>query len=128
MSDVDYAALIPNNVDLASDERLKRALEAWYPKYLDWWRSMGPVGSQEYEVYLRTAVGVDSEGWAKFGYVKMPEYRWGILLAPQQEGRKIAFGHHKGEPVWQDLPGEYRAMLAQRVFPGQAEGLRPAIQ
>ena len=22
-------------------------------------------------------------GWAKFGYVKMPEYRWGILLAPK---------------------------------------------
>ena len=115
MSEVDYTALIPNNVDLASDARLKRALEAWYPKYLDWWRKMGPVGFQESEVYLRTAVGVDSEGWAKFGYVKMPEYRWGILLAPQEEGRKIAFGQHKGEPVWQDLPGEYRAMLRRLV-------------
>jgi benzoyl-CoA 2,3-dioxygenase component B len=115
MSEVDYTALIPNNVDLASDARLKRALEAWYPKYLDWWRSMGPVDSEDYEVYLRTAVGVDSEGWAKFGYVKMPEYRWGILLAPQEEGRKIAFGQHKGEPVWQDLPGEYRAMLRRLV-------------
>ena len=115
MSDVDYAALIPNNVDLASDVRLQRALEAWYPKYIDWWKNMGPVGSQDYEVYLRTAVGVDAEGWAKFGYVKMPEYRWGILLAPQQEGRTIAFGQHKGEPVWQDLPGEYRAMLRRLV-------------
>jgi benzoyl-CoA 2,3-dioxygenase component B len=115
MSEVDYTSLIPNNVDLASDVRLKRALEAWYPKYLDWWRSMGPVDSADYEVYLRTAVGVDSEGWAKFGYVKMPEYRWGILLAPQEEGRKIAFGQHKGEPVWQDLPGEYRAMLRRLV-------------
>jgi len=115
MSEVDYTALIPNNVDLESDVRLKRALEAWYPKYIDWWKSMGPVDSQDYEVYLRTAVGVDSEGWAKFGYVKMPEYRWGILLAPQEEGRKIAFGQHKGEPVWQDLPGEYRAMLRRLV-------------
>ena len=115
MSDVDYTTLIPNNVDLASDARLQRALEAWYPKYLDWWGSMGPADSQDYEVYLRTAVGVDSEGWAKFGYVKMPEYRWGILLAPQEEGRKIAFGQHKGEPVWQDLPGEYRAMLRRLV-------------
>jgi len=115
MSDVDYAALIPNNVDLASDARLQRALEAWYPKYIDWWKTMGPEGFQDYEVYLRTAIGVDSEGWAKFGYVKMPEYRWGILLAPQEEGRTIAFGQHKGEPVWQDVPGEYRAMLRRLV-------------
>ncbi|MDX1404624.1 MAG: benzoyl-CoA 2,3-epoxidase subunit BoxB [Woeseiaceae bacterium] len=115
MSDVDYTTLIPNNVDLASDERLKRALEAWYPKYLDWWNSTGPVDSADYQVYLRTAVGVDSEGWAKFGYVRMPEYRWGILLAPQEKDRKIAFGQHKGEPVWQDLPGEYRAMLRRLV-------------
>ena len=52
MSEDDYTALIPNNVDLASDARLKRALEAWYPKYLDWWRSMGPDGFQGSEVYL----------------------------------------------------------------------------
>ncbi len=115
MSEVDYTSLIPNNVDLASDARLKRALEEWYPKYLEWWLNMGPVDSKEHQVYLRTAVGVDSEGWAKFGYVKMPEYRWGILLAPQEEGRKIAFGQHKGAPVWQDLPGEYRAMLRRLV-------------
>ncbi|HEY5624139.1 MAG TPA: benzoyl-CoA 2,3-epoxidase subunit BoxB [Gammaproteobacteria bacterium] len=115
MTDIDYAALIPNNVDLASDTRLQRALEAWYPKYIDWWRSMGPVGFQDCEVYLRTAVGVDPEGWAKFGYVRMPEYRWGILLAPQEKDRRIAFGQHKGEPVWQEVPGEYRAMLRRLI-------------
>ena len=32
-------------------------------------------------------VSVDPKGWAKFDYVKMPEYRWGILLAPQVEDR-----------------------------------------
>jgi len=115
MTQVDYSSLIPNNVDLSSDARLKRALEAWYPKYLQWWKSMGPVGFQESEVYLRTAVGVDPEGWAKFGFVKMPEYRWGILLAPQEEDRKIGFGQHLGEPAWQDVPGEYRAMLRRLI-------------
>jgi benzoyl-CoA 2,3-dioxygenase component B len=72
---------------------------------------MGPNGFQESMVYLRTAVSVDAKGWAKFDYVKMPDYRWGILLAPQVQDRKIPFGTHAGEPAWQDVPGEYRAML-----------------
>jgi benzoyl-CoA 2,3-dioxygenase component B len=76
---------------------------------------MGPQGYQDALVYLRTAVSVDPKGWAKFDYVKMPEYRWGILLAPQEEGRKIPFGRHYGEPAWQDVPGEYRAMLRRLV-------------
>ena len=115
MSAVDYDTLIPNNVDLSSDDRLKRALEKWYPRYLDWWKTIGPEGFQDSDVYLRTAVGVDRDGWAKFGFVKMPEYRWGILLAPREEGRKIAFGKHKGEPVWQEVPGEYRSMLRRLI-------------
>ncbi len=112
---VSYDDLIPNNVDLSGDRRLQRALEGWHPGYIDWWRSMGPVGFQEAEVYLRTAVSVDPKGWAKFGYVKMPEYRWGILLAPAEEGRNIPFGQHKGEPAWQEVPGEYRAMLRRLI-------------
>ncbi len=108
---VSYDDLIPNNVNLSGDRRLQRALEGWHPGYIDWWNSMGPDGFQEADVYLRTAVSVDPKGWAKFGYVKMPEYRWGILLAPAEEGRTIPFGQHKGEPAWQEVPGEYRAML-----------------
>jgi benzoyl-CoA 2,3-dioxygenase component B len=45
----------------------------------------------------------------------MPEYKWGILLAPQVEGRQIPFGSHKGEPAWQEVPGEYRAMLRRLI-------------
>ena len=93
----------------------QRALETWRPNYLDWWNDMGPDGYQESEVYLRTAVGVDPAGWAKFGYVKMPSYRWGILLAPKVEGRSIPCGRHKGEPAWQEVPGEYRALLRRLI-------------
>ena len=93
---VDYDGLIPNNVGLNADLRVRKALETWHPGYLDWWRDMGPEGFQEALVYLRTAVSVDPKGWAKFGFVKMPEYRWGILLAPKEEGRKVNFGHHLG--------------------------------
>jgi benzoyl-CoA 2,3-dioxygenase component B len=113
--DVDYSTKIPNNVNLLDDRRVLRALESWHPGYLDWWRDMGPEGFQESLVYLRTAVTVDPKGWAKFDYVCMPEYRWGILLAPQEDGRTIPFGDHLGEPAWQELPGEYRAMLRRLV-------------
>ena len=112
---VDYNGLIPNNVDLGSDVRVKRALEKWHPGYLNWWKDMGPEGFQESLVYLRTAISVDSKGWAKFDYLRMPEYRWGILLAPAAEGRTIPFGEHKGEPAWQEVPGEYRAMLRRLI-------------
>src|SRR5471030_198358 len=112
---IDYDGLIPNNVGLAEDLRVRKALETWHPGYIDWWKSMGPEGFQDAPVYLRTAVGVGSEGWAKFGFVKMPDYRWGILLAPAVEGRTIPFGAHKGEPAWQEVPGEYRAMLRRLI-------------
>src|ERR1700680_1984518 len=112
---VNYDGLIPNNVDLNSDERVKRALEKWHPGYINWWHDMGPQGFQESLVYLRTAVSVDPKGWAKFDYVRMPEYRWGILLAPQVEGRKVPCGEHSGEPAWQEIPGEYRAMLRRLI-------------
>ncbi len=112
---VKYDDSIPNNVDLDSDRQLQRALEQWHPNYLGWWKDMGPEGFQSSEVYLRTAVGVDPSGWAKFGHVKMPDYRWGILLAPKVEGRKIPCGRHAGEPAWQEVPGEYRSLLRRLI-------------
>ncbi len=119
---VDYDGLIPNNVGLNEDARVKKALETWHPGYIDWWRAMGPEGFQSNPVYLRTAIGVDPGGWAKFDYVRMPEYKWGILLAPAVEDRRITFGAHKGEPVWQEVPGEHRAMLRRLlVIQGDTE-------
>ncbi len=112
---VDYTTKIPNNVDLASDRQVLKALEGWHPGYLDWWNDMGPEGFQESLVYLRTAVSVDPKGWAKFDYVRMPDYRWGVLLAPQDVERKVNFGQHKGDKAWQEVPGEYRAMLRRLV-------------
>ena len=72
---VDYSEKIPNNVNLTDDRRVLRALEGWHPGYLDWWNDMGPNGFQESLVYLRTAYSVDPRGWAKFDYVRMPDYR-----------------------------------------------------
>lgn len=115
MSAIDYSERIPNNVDLASDRRLQRALENWQPRFADWWSEMGPVGFQDKEVYLRTAVDVGQEGWAQFGHVKLPDYRWGIFLSPAEEDRRIGFGEMKGEPVWQEVPGEFRTALRRLI-------------
>ena len=113
---IDYTELIPNNVGLASDRRLKRALERWHPKFLDWWRAYGPEHYQDKDVYLRTAVSVDKSGWAHFDYVKMPAYRWGIFLAQNGgDEKRINFGDHRGEAVWQEVPGEYRGPLRRLI-------------
>jgi benzoyl-CoA 2,3-epoxidase subunit B len=106
---------IPNNVNLSSDKRLQRALEAWQPNFLKWWMDMGPEGFQQDDVYLRTAISVEPDGWANFDYVKMPDYRWGIFLAPPEAGRTIGFGDAAGAAAWQEVPGEYRNMLRRII-------------
>ncbi len=112
---IDYRQTIPNNVALDENRALQRALEHWQPRFLDWWREMGPSGSHHHEVYLRTAVAVDAEGWAKYGMVRMPEYRWGIFLAEPVPDRQIGFGDFFGEPVWHQVPGEHRANLRRLI-------------
>ena len=120
MSQINYSEKIPNNVDLSSDKRLQRALERWQPNYLDWWSSMGPTDFNTNDVYLRTAISVDDGGWANYDYVKMPDYRWGIFLLPQETDKRIGFGDHEGEPVWDQVPGEYRNWL-RRLIVTQAD-------
>jgi benzoyl-CoA 2,3-dioxygenase component B len=127
---VDYSERIPNNVRLSEDRRLQRALEAWQPRFLDWWKELGPEGFQDRDVYLRTATSVDAEGWATYGWLKMPEYRWGIFLAEQTPDRTIGFGDHVGQPVWHEVPGEFRAPLRRLIVtqgdtePASVEQLR----
>jgi benzoyl-CoA 2,3-epoxidase subunit B len=115
MSSINYSEKIPNNVDLGSDRTLQRALEQWQPNFINWWDEVGPVGSTDTDVYLRTAVSVDPQGWAQFGYTKMRDYRWGIFMNPGDANRQIQFGDHKGEKVWNDVPGEHRANLRRII-------------
>ncbi|MDQ2736065.1 MAG: benzoyl-CoA 2,3-epoxidase subunit BoxB, partial [Pseudomonadota bacterium] len=115
MMSIDYSQKIPNNVNLADDRTLQRALEQWQPNFIHWWDDVGPDGSTNHDVYLRTATSVDPQGWAHFDYVKMRDYRWGIFLQPNDPAREIHFGDHKGEKVWQDVPGEHRANLRRII-------------
>src|ERR1700759_2963654 len=99
---VDYSTKIPNNVGLAEDQRVLRALEQWHPGYIDWWMTMGPEGFQASDVYLRTAGSIDPKVGEKCDYGKMPEYRGAILPPAHKKDRKIGSGRHKGEGVWQE--------------------------
>ena len=120
MSSINYDERIPNNVNLSSDRRLQRALEKWQPAFLDWWNSVGPQVFSNNEIFLRTAVSTEPGGWAQFGHVKMPDYRWGIFLADPEKDRTISCGDDAGKPVWNEVPGEYRNML-KRIIVVQAD-------
>ncbi len=112
---INYSERIPNNVNLANDRTLQRALEHWQPRFLDWWREMGPNAFSSADVYLRTATGVDAQGWATYGSVKMPDYRWGIFLAEPVPERTIGFGDNYGQPAWQQVPGELRSQFRRII-------------
>jgi benzoyl-CoA 2,3-dioxygenase component B len=112
---INYSEKIPNNVNLTDNRTLQRALEHWQPKFLQWWQTMGPSDFAAADIYLRTAVGVDAAGWASYGQVRMPDYRWGIFLAEADPARTIGFGDHMGEPTWQQVPGEYRSPLRRLI-------------
>ncbi|CAN5640874.1 benzoyl-CoA 2,3-epoxidase subunit BoxB [soil metagenome] len=115
MSTIDYNATIPNNVDLADNRRLMRALEQWMPSYMDWWHEMGPTHFQGDQVYLRTAVNTNIHRESAWGHVKMPDYRWGIFLTDRDPDRTISHGEFKGQPVWQEVPGEFRNPLRRLI-------------
>jgi benzoyl-CoA 2,3-dioxygenase component B len=115
MASINYSDKIPNNVNLANDRTLQRALEHWQPHFLDWWQHLGPSDFQKADVYLRTATSVDADGWASYGAVQMPDYRWGIFLADPVADRKIGFGDNLGQPAWQQVPGEFRSTLRRLI-------------
>jgi len=121
VSVIDYSERIPNNVGLASDRKLQRALEGWQPKFLDWWSNLGPSVPTR-DVYLRTATAIGRDGWANFARVRMDQYRWGIFLSERNPDRTVGFGQHMGEPAWQEVPGEYRSDLRRLlVIQGDTE-------
>ena len=116
MSTIDYSERIPNNVDLAGDKALQRALEQWQPDYLDWWREMGPEGSQALDVYLRTAVSVEPSGWAQFRLREDARLPLGHLPRAARRRRATC----TSASTWasrrgRTCPGEHRANLRRII-------------
>jgi benzoyl-CoA 2,3-epoxidase subunit B len=112
---IDYSQQIPNNVNLSDNRRLLKALESWQPKFMRWWDELGPLGFQRDDVYLRTAITTDIKRDSAWGYVKLPDYRWGIFLIDPDLDRRISHGEFKGQPVWQEVPGEFRNPLRRLI-------------
>ncbi|OGA11182.1 MAG: benzoyl-CoA oxygenase subunit B [Betaproteobacteria bacterium RIFCSPLOWO2_12_FULL_65_110] len=108
MTAVDLACAIPNNVGLAQKPELRRSLEWFGVEFRKWWFDCGPAGVRDNEVYLRTPVGVDALGWARYGFVPLSQYRWGVFQAHEKPGRLALFGDIAGRPVWQTLPQAHR--------------------
>ena len=95
-------------------------------------------------MYLRTAISVGQEGWANFELREDARLPLGHLpRRPRARPAHRASATTSGEPVWQEVPGEYRgrpAPPARRAgrhragvgraaapsVPDRAEPLRPA--
>ena len=131
---------IPNNVDLGGNKRLQRALEHWQPKYLEWWRDMGPEGFQDHhQVYLRTAISVDPDGWAHFEFretARLPlghlpgrpgvrsDDRLRQLVRPAGLARGPRRVPEPAAPSDRD-PGRYRAGVGRAAAPARSQVSQP---
>ncbi len=111
MTAVDLSSAVPNNIGLAGRPELRGMLEWFQGRYREWWLDQGPAGIRDNEVYLRTPVGVDADGWAQYGHVPLSQYRWGVFQAHAKPERRALFGDVAGQPVWQAVPSEHRGYL-----------------
>jgi benzoyl-CoA 2,3-dioxygenase component B len=80
---IDYSQKIPNNVNLADDRTLQRALEQWQPNFI---RLVGRRRPRRLDRLRglpahRGPASIRRAG-PHFDYVKMRDYRWGIFLNP----------------------------------------------
>ena len=113
---INYTDRIPNNVGLSDNRRLQRAL--------------GVVAAQLHEVVARDGAGRlhqlrrlsahrHQRGDRRVGEFRIREDA-GIPLGhlPGQAGTPTGLypsADHRGEPVWQEVPGEYRAPLRRLI-------------
>jgi benzoyl-CoA 2,3-dioxygenase component B len=111
---INYSERIPNNVDLATDRALQRALEHWQPKFLDWWQEMGPSDFAQADVYCaRRSASTRRAGRATGGQ----DAGLSVGHFPRRPGRR---SHHRlrrspREPVWQQVPGEFRSQFRRII-------------
>ena len=112
---INYQERIPNNVDLGNDRALQRALEHWQPKFLDWWTDLGPEGFRPRMFTCARRPRSMPPGWATFGKVMMPDYRWGIFWRIGRRIVRLGSVTNSGKSAWQRVPGEHRSTLRRLI-------------
>ena len=110
------ASSSPTTSTSSSDRRLQRALENWQPRFLDWWKDMGPDGT----LGLRRLPAHRHLGRRqRLGQFRLREDA-GLSLGHLPRRARIptgviAYGDNKGKPVWQEVPGELRSTLRRLI-------------
>ena len=156
MAGVDLNQRIPNNVGLGDDRRLRRALEAWQPAYVDWWKGGGAGRAPDER---RVPAHRRGRGYERLGALRLREDAGlpvghlprparpgpGDRLRRPQGGAGLAGGSRRaprGAPAHHHRAGGHRARLRRaaavprrdlplalrlaRAPPGQRGG-RPAL-
>ena len=75
----------------------------------------GPARCPPQDVYLRTAVAVGRDGWAHFDHVGWRTTAGASSSPSATPTARIRSASTQGEPVWQQVPGEYRADLQRLI-------------
>ncbi len=113
---IDYTDKIPNNVDLGRDRVLQRALEHWQPAFLELVERHGP----EREPRATKSICARRSAWnptagRNSATCECRNTAGEFSCQPRDPNRQVNFGARKGEPAWQDVPGEYRSALRRII-------------
>ena len=107
--------LLPNNIGLDERTLLARQLASYEKKFHVWWRERGPAEFLDQPMRLRRPTGaVSGTDWAEYTMLRPDQYRWGIFHVPTNQD-EIAFGEHRGQKVWNEVPREYRTLLLHHI-------------
>ena len=144
MSTINYSDKIPNNVNLERGPHAAaraRAVAAELPQLVER-HGPGRLARTSTSTCARRSASIP-QGWAQFGHVKMPDYRWGIFLNPgdaepqdplrRPQGRGGLAGRARRAPR-QPAPhhrhaGRHRAGVGRAAAPPgphRSEPVRPA--
>jgi benzoyl-CoA 2,3-dioxygenase component B len=106
---------IPNNIGLEARAPLARQLGAYQQQFRRWWALRGPGEFLDQPMQLRQPTGqVQGNRWAEYRNMTPNQYCWGLFTAPTGQDA-IAFGQHRGAPVWESVPSEYRVLLLEHI-------------
>jgi benzoyl-CoA 2,3-dioxygenase component B len=84
------------------------------PGYIDWWMTMGRgLSRRRTSICAPPSASIPRVGPSST--TSRCRSTAGASAGAAQEDAAVNFGTHKGEKAWQEVPGEYRAMLRRLI-------------